>query len=128
MNSGTDSPLSRCSSMTATAAGCVALRRQHPHADAAKLRDRHADLHPDAAHRAPHHDALAVEFDLADLPVGAAVARRVAHGQGEGVEPQRAARPHRGLPTLMLTPQTLPAGLCLPGRAAIMPQKPSESA
>ncbi len=104
---------SRCSSITAVAAGSSPSARQHPHADAAKLGDRHADVHADAAHRAPQHDAIAIELDLPDLSVRAAVARRIAHGQGEGVEPQRAARPERG-PNTHLTPQTLPAGLLCP--------------
>jgi hypothetical protein len=36
-------------------------------------------------HLAAEHDPLAVEFDLADVPVRAIVARRVADRQGEGV-------------------------------------------
>ena len=92
-NSGTLRPLSRCSSMTATAAGSSPSGGSSPHADAAEFVHRHADFHADAAHRAPQHHALAIELDVANLPVGAAVARRIAHRQGVGVEPQRAARP-----------------------------------
>ena len=105
----------------------LALGRQQRMADAAEFRDRHADLHADAAHRAPQHHALAVELDLADLPVRPAVARRIAHGQGEGVEPQRAARP-RGPVDTHVDASNSPRRAFLPGRDAIMPPEPSESA
>ena len=54
--------------MTATAAGSSPSGGSIRMRDAAEFRDRHADLHPDAAHRAPQHDALAIEFDLPDCP------------------------------------------------------------
>ena len=75
----------------------VALGRQQAHADAAEIRDPHAEFHRNAAHRAPHHDALAIELNLSDFPVRSAILRGEPHGQGEGVEPQRAARPGRGV-------------------------------
>ena len=112
-NSGTVRPLSRCSSMTATAAGSSPSGGNVRMVTPANSRHEHADFHANTAHLAAEHDALAIEFDVTNLSVRAAVARRIAHGQGVGVEPQRAARP-RGPVDTHIDASKLPAGLMCP--------------
>ena len=73
----------------------VALGRQGSHRDPGEFGHTHADFHRNAAHLAAEHNALAVEFDVANLSVRAIVSSRVTDGQVVGVEPQRAARPRR---------------------------------
>jgi hypothetical protein len=55
--------------------GCAlrAFRWPQAQADAAERRDRHADFHWNAAHRAVEHYALAAKLDLARLPVCSAI-------------------------------------------------------
>ena len=60
-------------SMTATAAGCRPRAAACAWLTPRNSRNRHADLHADAGDRAVEHHALAIEFDVANLPVRAAV-------------------------------------------------------
>jgi hypothetical protein len=94
--------------------GLRALGGQRAERHAAELVDRQPDLHGDAAHRPHQDDALAVKVDLADLAVSAAVARRIARGQSERVEPQRTARPHRPVDTHGDASKLSHAGLLCP--------------
>ena len=86
----------------------VALGRQGSHRDPGEFGHTHADFHRNAAHLAAEHDALAVEFNVANLSVRAIVAGSVTDGKVVGVEPQRAARPRSHAPA-MLTPRNLPS-------------------
>ena len=113
MNSGTDRPPSRCSSMTAVAAGSSPsagnIRMLTPRNSATGT----PTIHADAAHRAPQHDAVAI----AVRPAGfVRLRRRRAPHSGRAGRRGRAATrgsTQRG-PNTHLTPQTLPAELLCP--------------
>src|ERR1700754_2365158 len=73
--------------------------------------------HANAADGTPHHDTFAVDFDMPDAAIGAAIARFKAHRQRMGVELQAAARPGGLHPTdSELTPHGLisHAGIMFP--------------
>ena len=104
--------------------------------DAAERGERQIQRHAHAAHRAAHHDALAMQIDDAQALVGRFVRGFETHGQGERVEPQwgphracamgypGAARPGSDPAGFHLTPRItrLPPGCCRPV-AARMPER-----
>ena len=126
-NSGTVRPLIAMFEHDGDGGRLLALGRQCSHGNAGEFGHEHADFHANAAHLAAEHDALAVEFDVANLSIGAAVARGITHGQGVGVEPQRAARP-RGPVDTHIDASKLPSQAYVPGHARDHAAEPSESA
>ena len=61
--------------------------------NAEKFTDADIDRHADAADGTAHGNAFAVDFDMPDAAIGAAIARFKADWQRMGVELQHAARP-----------------------------------
>ena len=114
-NSGSDRAGSPCSSTTAIRSACAGFADQADR-DAAKGGDRHVQRHAHAAHRTAQHHAFAVQIDDAQTFVGGLVGGFETHGQREGVEPQRAARPGSDPADFHLTPRKLSSpGLLPPG-------------
>jgi len=105
----------KCASVIGFAAG-----------DAEKITDTNIDRHADAADGTAHGDTLAIDFDMPDTAIGAAIARLKADGQGMGVELQHAARPGGLHPTdSELTPHGLisHAGIMFPVDGRSMPER-----
>jgi len=94
--------------------------------DAEKIADANIDRHADAADGTAHGDTFAMNFDVPDAAIGAAIARLKADGQGMGVELQHAARPGGLHPTdSELTPHGLisHAGIMFPVDGRSMPER-----
>ena len=104
--SSSESAGSWCSRMMVMVAGQPSAGWLQADGNAEIRRHRQMNCHLDAADRAPHHDALAGQFDRTDALVGCLVAGLKPQWKGEGVEPHRAARPRRHGPAYgSLTPQ-----------------------
>ena len=123
-NSGSDSAGSPCSSTTAMAVGGLVDRAGEADGNTAECCDRQIQRHAHAADATAYNDALTMQIDDAPALIGRFICGFKTHGQREGVEPQRAARPGSEPAGFHLTPRKtrLPPGCCRPV-AATMPAR-----